>query len=89
MPSRPASERSLHVVRRAGLKLSFFTAASAIQAAAGYGFLRPLTTLIMLSAVAAALLGLWLRDRPTAPDYNYFDEAAWFLVLGFVLRRFV
>ena len=88
-PVRPPSERSLQVLKRAGLKLSFFIAAAAIQAAAGHGFVRPLATLVILSAIAAAVFGLWLRDRPTGPDYNHFDEAAWFLLLGYVLRRLV
>lgn len=84
---RDRAERSLLALKRAGFKLVLFAAAAALQASAGHGFLRTFATLAFLSSVLLSVLALVKQERATAPYYTSLDEAAWFFILGYVLRH--
>lgn len=81
--------RSLAVAKRAGFKLAVFVLAAGLQSLAGYGFAPTLASLCLLTGILAAILGIMCRDRPSSLHFTYFDEAAWFMLIGHVVRRMV
>lgn len=84
-----AVERSLLTLRRAGFKLVVFVMLAGAQAMAGYGFVKPISTMALWTALFCAAIAVVRQERATDPFYNSLDEAAWFYLLGFVLRRLV
>lgn len=87
MPRSEALERSLLTLKRAGFKLGVFVLCAGAQALAGHGFLTPLSTMAVWTALVYAAIATVRQERATDPFYNSLDEAAWFYLLGFALRR--
>lgn len=87
MQSATYAAQSLAVLNRAALKLAVFTFAAAVHGLVGLGFLRTLSTLALLAGILGVMMGQWRHERPLAPHYTHFDEAAWFIMLGLILRR--
>ncbi len=79
--------RSLLVIRRFSWKVGFFVCCALGHFMAGHGFLRNLEALALASTVLAVVVGHWRQERVGAPHYTSFDEAAWFMLLAFVLAR--
>ena len=80
------AEISSFVVRRFAFKCVGFTVWAALQALLGFGFSRQLAVMALISAVFAQCLGVWHREQVRAPHWTYFDEAAWFVLVGSALR---
>ena len=89
VPRSDTVERSLLTLKRAGFKLGVFVLCAGAQALAGYGFIKPLSTMALWTALICAAIATVRQERATDPFYNALDEAAWFYLLGFVLRRLV
>lgn len=87
-PFRANLERSLRTLRWAAFKLAVFVVVAGAQGLAGRGFMMPLATMAMWTALLCAAAAAVRQESATAPHYNALDEAAWFFLLGFILRRF-
>ena len=87
-PPNDAVQRSLLTLKRAASRLGLFMAIAAVQGLAGYGFAKPLSAMALWMSLFCVAVAVVRNERATAPYYNSFDEAAWFYLLGFFLRRY-
>lgn len=74
------------ILRRFAFKCVVFGIWAGLQAHAGFGFCRTYAAMALVSAVLSEFLGLWRRERITAPHWTYFDEAAWFFFIAAAFR---
>ena len=88
VPRRETVQRSLLTLKRAAVRLGLFTAMAAVQGLAGYGFAKPLSAMALWMSLFCVAVAVARNERATARHYNSFDEAAWFYLLGFILRRY-
>ena len=84
---RDAVERSLLTLKRAGFRLAVFVTIAFAHGLAGRGFVLPLAQMCLWMALFCVAVAAVRQERATAPYYNSMDEAAWFFLLGFILRR--
>lgn len=84
--ARLAAARSLLVIKRFAYKVGFFVLFAGGAAAFGQSFVKHLASFTLLSAIVSIVLAQSQRERVWAPYYTSFDEAAWFLLLSFILR---
>ena len=80
--------RSVAVVKRAAYKVAFFTVAAAGQALLGYAFVSALGSLFVLTSLLSVIFGLMNREEVGSPYWTFFDEGAWFALLGHALLSF-
>lgn len=81
------ARRSLAVLKRAGMKLTGYALIAWGQWLAGRGFAAPLASMALATALVSAIVGFGRRVGFNPAHYTWLDEAAWFLLLAFVLGR--
>jgi hypothetical protein len=82
-----ALRASFLTLKRAAFKLAVFVTIASAQALAGRGFVLPLAQMCLWMALFCVVVAVARQERATAPYYNSMDEAAWFYLVGFILRR--
>lgn len=84
----PSTRRSQVVLNRAAFKLVFFTFAACLQTMLGYSFVATLANMTLLTGLLSVFFGVLSQEKIRSPYWTFFDEAAWFILLGHALLRF-
>ena len=74
---RPQTHHSSsYVAQRLGLRLAFLLVIAAVEDA--FGWSGMVFQLACLAAVLCLVLAAYHGERPTAAEFNHWDEAGWF-----------
>ncbi len=78
--------RPTNFLRQFALKLAFILFFAGLQYALGFNFMRPAATMLIFSAFIALYLGRRLQQSPRDRHFTFYDEAAWFLLISYLLQ---